>query len=362
MRRGLVGCAAVLMLFGAGCQTAGPRVLSIPTTRDYQDLPPASVEAASAAVAQARRAGAAHSSPYEYYSAEEYLRTAQRMKGDAARDYAALAQSMAEEALRGGPAMEPAETPADLSTPEGVRAEFERLVALREGLDGDKAGAVAPVLYARATTGLSRAEYLLGTRRGWRDAAEILPGVAADLNTIAWQDSDGDGVADLKDAAPMVAEDKDGFEDEDGAPELDNDRDGVPDSVDREPTVAETPNRWHDADGAADRYPALEPIYFAEGSTALPSDAKGYLQGLKHILDEWPGLKLHIKGYSDNLHSDVYSMDLSQRRAQDVQRFLMLLGVSGGRLISTYHGQAEVAAGNAPADPALGNRVELVFE
>ncbi len=37
-------------------------------------------------------------------------------------------------------------------------------------------------------------------------------------------DSDGDGITDDKDACPQAAEDKDGFQDEDGCADLDNDK------------------------------------------------------------------------------------------------------------------------------------------
>lgn len=46
------------------------------------------------------------------------------------------------------------------------------------------------------------------------------------------KDTDGDGVLDDFDAAPTIPEDKDGFEDADGAPENDNDNDTVLDQVD----------------------------------------------------------------------------------------------------------------------------------
>jgi outer membrane protein OmpA-like peptidoglycan-associated protein len=48
-------------------------------------------------------------------------------------------------------------------------------------------------------------------------------------------DRDGDGIPDDIDKCPDDPEDFDGFEDEDGCPELDNDRDGVPDAIDRCP-------------------------------------------------------------------------------------------------------------------------------
>ncbi len=69
-------------------------------------------------------------------------------------------------------------------------------------------------------------------------------------------DSDGDGIVDGVDLCPMEAEDRDGFEDVDGCPDLDNDADGVADGVDGAPDVSgfgacrEAPE---DADGFEDQ-------------------------------------------------------------------------------------------------------------
>jgi OOP family OmpA-OmpF porin len=50
-------------------------------------------------------------------------------------------------------------------------------------------------------------------------------------------DDDQDQVPDAEDLCPRAAEDRDGFEDGDGCPDADDDRDGVPDALDRCPTV-----------------------------------------------------------------------------------------------------------------------------
>jgi OOP family OmpA-OmpF porin len=51
-------------------------------------------------------------------------------------------------------------------------------------------------------------------------------------------DGDSDGIPDVKDRCIEQPEDKDGFEDEDGCPDMDNDADGVLDAVDRCPLQA----------------------------------------------------------------------------------------------------------------------------
>ncbi|MFQ5600610.1 MAG: OmpA family protein [Candidatus Krumholzibacteriia bacterium] len=65
-------------------------------------------------------------------------------------------------------------------------------------------------------------------------------------------DNDGDGVADRDDLAPDLAEDFDGFEDDDGRPDLDNDGDGTPDVDDECPNEPEDYDGDQDTDGCPD--------------------------------------------------------------------------------------------------------------
>ncbi|MBN2788795.1 MAG: outer membrane beta-barrel domain-containing protein [Candidatus Delongbacteria bacterium] len=65
-------------------------------------------------------------------------------------------------------------------------------------------------------------------------------------------DNDKDGIADLKDKCPNTPEDKDGFEDEDGCPDLDNDKDGILDVDDKCPNDPEDFDGFQDEDGCPD--------------------------------------------------------------------------------------------------------------
>ena len=65
-------------------------------------------------------------------------------------------------------------------------------------------------------------------------------------------DNDGDGIPDARDRCPNEPEDKDGFQDEDGCPDPDNDLDGIPDSVDRCPNDPEDKDGFEDEDGCPD--------------------------------------------------------------------------------------------------------------
>jgi hypothetical protein len=63
------------------------------------------------------------------------------------------------------------------------------------------------------------------------------------------RDADGDGIEDEADQCPELAEDRDGFEDNDGCPDFDNDGDGVPDSDDKCPAALEDSDGFQDEDG-----------------------------------------------------------------------------------------------------------------
>jgi hypothetical protein len=67
-------------------------------------------------------------------------------------------------------------------------------------------------------------------------------------HTVA-ADTDGDGYQDHLEACPNDPEDFDGFEDNDGCPDVDNDRDGVLDRNDECPNQAEDRDAYEDEDG-----------------------------------------------------------------------------------------------------------------
>ena len=66
------------------------------------------------------------------------------------------------------------------------------------------------------------------------------------------EDTDGDGIDDRVDLCPLGPEDKDGYADSDGCPEVDNDNDGVLDVDDKCPNESEDLNGVSDEDGCPD--------------------------------------------------------------------------------------------------------------
>ena len=99
---------------------------------------------------------------------------------------------------------------------------------------------------------------------GYPDSEDPCPDNAEDLD--GFQDEDGcpdldndkDKILDVYDKCPNEKEDFDGFQDDDGCPDLDNDGDGIPDRLDRCPNVPENINGFEDGDGCPDILSGLQ--------------------------------------------------------------------------------------------------------
>lgn len=349
-----------------GCQT-NRGVHEIPMSRDYHEVKYFDVDEAEAMVKKAHRVGAQHHAAFKYQAAARYLKMAKASKSEndkkGAWDYARLAHSYAEQAIAEGSGIPDPGPFAQYADKEACMADFNRVKGKLLELDPEKAAMVAPVLYADATYQMSRAEHELIEVRHWPQAGPRIPKAEADIDTIWSQDVDGDGIVDMKDGAPWAPEDKDGFEDMDGVPDPDNDQDKVLDLDDLKINDPETHNNWHDYDGVPDKPATLDTIYYASGSAAISSETKGYLRGLVHILEEWPKLKLHVKGHTDSVAGEPANKDLSQRRAEMVQAQLIKQGAPADRVMVSFYGESmPVNENKTAAEKAKNRRVELVLE
>ncbi len=93
-------------------------------------------------------------------------------------------------------------------------------------------------------------------------------------------DADGDGIRDSVDKCPTEAEDKDGFQDEDGCPDPDNDHDGIPDAQDKCPLGAEDKDGFQDEDGCPDLDNDKDGILDAKDKCPMdPEDKDGFQDG-----------------------------------------------------------------------------------
>jgi OOP family OmpA-OmpF porin len=123
-------------------------------------------------------------------------------------------------------------------------------------------------------------------------------------------DNDGDGVPDASDKCAMEPEDKDGFQDDDGCPEADNDSDGIPDAADKCPNEAEDKDGFQDDDGCPD--PDNDADGVLDGSDKCPDqpETKNGYQDDDGCPDEIPQKVKQFTGVIQGINFKVNSSDL----------------------------------------------------
>ncbi len=205
------------------------------------------------------------------------------------------------------------------------------------------------------------------------------PKKAAPVVEAPMADKDGDGIPDDKDKCPDRAEDKDGFEDQDGCPDIDNDNDRVLDIADKCPNVPETYNGYQDEDGCPDTVPpdldalkgTIEGLLYAEGETVVRDSAQPAMKKIAEMLAKYPSVKIVLIGHTDDREAKQFatpdssdiaalSADLARARAEAVRIELVRLGVGSGRVQVEGHGADEPVTDNdSPRGRLANRRVEL---
>lgn len=176
-------------------------------------------------------------------------------------------------------------------------------------------------------------------------------------------DSDGDGLADAKDACPSTpASTADGCPPPAPVVQTDSDGDGVYDSQDE--CAGTLGGLKVDAKGCAveteSQSVVLKGVTFLPGSATLTADAKTVLDGAASALAGQKNLKVELGGYTDSQGKDAANLALSQKRANAARQYLIDKGIEADRLTAKGYGEASpIADNNTVEGRAENRRVEL---
>lgn len=207
------------------------------------------------------------------------------------------------------------------------------------------------------------------------DSQDACPVLAEDLDQ--YLDADGcpevdndlDGIEDAKDACPNDAEDPDGYDDQDGCPDLDNDGDEVPDLTDECPN---TPGQKEQAPLGCPLKPALvvvtdcevkitQQIHFETGKDKIKPESYPILDAVVDVLQKSSAIKLQVQGHTDDVGTNKANLDLSERRAAAVRKYLIGKGISLERLESKGFGEeVPLVENNSTQNRALNRRVQFM--
>ena len=313
----------------------------------------------------------------------------------------AMYRALAEHARTKGPV-----TLADLPAPwrDEVRigrrdtvesADHARLMRVEQMIASlpESVRAANPEKVAHAEVDTFRARRELSEPIVWKTWARLfLDHAQEDLAGLAQGDRDGDTILDSVDKCPDVPEDQDGFEDEDGCPDMDNDGDGIPDKLDKCPNEPEDKDGWQDSDGCPDpdndgdgildvddKCPndpetvngiqdedgcpdGFVSVHFDSDSSKLDAEAIRILGTNADALNAAPDIRIRLEGNADYQNTDDYNYRLGHRRAASVKDYLVkYLGVSAARLETESNGEKKPIGDNTtPEGRRLNRRCDFV--
>ena len=152
-------------------------------------------------------------------------------------------------------------------------------------------------------------------------------------------DTDGDGIPDDRDRCPDQAENKNGFQDEDGCPD--------------EMQVKQTE--------LSNSAVILTGVNFASGKATLTDESLPVLDETANTLILDRSAIVEIRGYTDNVGKAEDNQLLSERRAEAVRRYLISKGISADRITALGFGERYPIADNStPQGRAKNRRIEFI--
>ncbi|MED5372031.1 MAG: MopE-related protein [Myxococcota bacterium] len=249
---------------------------------------------------------------------------------------------------------------------------LEAMATSRVNLDGGLWATAGLAVGLNDAPGASTARVVLGV--GWQQRPQpaqtvLVHRIEPEIDPNA--DRDGDGIVDIEDLCPDQAETFDGFDDEDGCPELDGDQDGVPferDACPSEPIYPEQDPRHSDgcphlAELAGDKIVLTQSIFFREGSAKIMRKSYPVLDEVAEImLSDAAGDTVLIEGHTNNNGSAEYNYRLSEDRARAVMRYLIDAGVPREQLAAQGYGfDVPLVPHDDPMAQAINRRVEFTL-
>ena len=107
----------------------------------------------------------------------------------------------------------------------------------------------------------------------------------------------------------------------------------------------------------------LETVYFDYNDASIREDSKAMLSKVAQALSGSPNAKLEIEGHCDVRGSTEYNLHLGERRARNVQKYLVTQGVQPDRLdVISYGEERPVDYGTGEDAHQKNRRAELKKE
>ncbi|MFN0216094.1 MAG: OmpA family protein, partial [Saprospiraceae bacterium] len=104
------------------------------------------------------------------------------------------------------------------------------------------------------------------------------------------------------------------------------------------------------------KYTFSSGVLFDSGKADLRPEAGPALDSLVAFLEKFPEVVLGVSGHTDDVGTDEYNQNLSERRARSVQDYLEIKGIRADHLRSRGFGEARPVAENTSEQGRQANR------
>jgi peptidoglycan-associated lipoprotein len=110
-------------------------------------------------------------------------------------------------------------------------------------------------------------------------------------------------------------------------------------------------------------YPFKNSIYFNFDDYIIPSKFRALLEAHAHYLIAHKNQSILVQGNTDERGGREYNLALGQKRAEAVQKVLILLGVSGNQIEAVSLGEEKPkSSGKDKSSYAENRRSDLVYQ
>lgn len=106
----------------------------------------------------------------------------------------------------------------------------------------------------------------------------------------------------------------------------------------------------------------MKPVLFDHDKDSLKPEFMPYLDQMVKIVKSHTDLRIKIIGHTDSNGTDEYNIDLSQRRANRIKKYLIDQGLKADRVVIEYRGERDPFTSNKTArGKSLNRRVDFEF-
>ena len=90
----------------------------------------------------------------------------------------------------------------------------------------------------------------------------------------------------------------------------------------------------------------LENVLYDFNKATLKAESLPMLDTLVHLMQRYPDMAVELGAHTDNVGTDKYNKDLSERRAQSVVKYLVTQGIDASRLTAVGYGETKPVSPN----------------